>query len=180
MDRTADSAESTDPLVVVGEVTAPFGIRGQIKVRPLLEDARALQRVPGGVVLRYPDGREETRRVKGVGTAAQRGAATLTVEGIDTRDASEAMRGVLLLIRKSQLPPLEEDAFYEGDLIGLKVVTESGRDLGVIEQVHFYPANDVYETADAMIPAIADVVVKVDVAGGTMIVRDMPGLRKDE
>lgn len=180
MNQTADSAESIDPLVVVGEVTAPFGIRGQIKVRPLLEDAKALQRVPGGVVLRFPDGREETRKVKGVGSAAQRGAAVLSMEGIETRDASESLRGVLLLIRKSQLPPLEEDAYYEGDLVGLQVVTESGRDLGAIEQVHFYPANDVYETSDAMIPAIADVVVKVDVAGGKMIVRDVPGLRKDE
>jgi 16S rRNA processing protein RimM len=104
----------------------------------------------------------------------------LTFADITDRDAAETLRGGLLLIPKSDLPPLEPDAYYEGQLLGLQVVTESGRDLGSVEQVHFYPANDVYETPVAMIPAVESVIVKVDLDAGRILVRDMAGLRKDE
>ena len=83
-------------------------------------------------------------------------------------------------VRRSELPPLEPDTYYESDLIGLQVLTEIGRDLGTIEAVHYYPANDVYETAVAMIPAVGEIVVEVDLAQRLLRVRDIPGLRKDE
>jgi ribosomal 30S subunit maturation factor RimM len=63
----------------------------------------------------------------------------------------------------------------------MAVVTESGENLGTIVRVHFIPnANDVYETEIAMIPAIGDVVVRVDVSEKQVLVRDIPGLRKDD
>jgi 16S rRNA processing protein RimM len=175
--ESAKESEDTDPLVLVGEITAPFGIRGQVKMRPLIEQPKALAKLPS-VRLRYPGGREESRRVSEA--RPHQGAAVLTLEGIGDRDASELLRDVLVFIRRSELPPLGDDAYYEGQLVGLRVVTESGRDLGAIEQVLFGPANDVYETADALIPAVGDVVVEVDLPGGRMVVRDIPGLRKDE
>jgi 16S rRNA processing protein RimM len=172
-----DSAKTGESLVLVGEITVPFGIRGQVKMRPLMENPQALTKLPG-VRLRFPNGREETRRVSAV--RMNQGAAVVSLEGVDDRTAAEGFRNVAVLIRQDELPPLEPDAYYESQLLGLRVQTESGRDLGRIEKVHFYPANDVYETEIALIPAIADVVVQVDLANSLLLVRDMPGLRKDE
>jgi ribosomal 30S subunit maturation factor RimM len=64
---------------------------------------------------------------------------------------------------------------------GLQVLTESGQDLGPITHVLFGPANDVYETPLALIPAVeGEFVVSVDLPARRLIVRDVPGLRKDE
>jgi len=172
-----DSAKAGESLVLVGEITVPFGILGQVKMRPLMENPQALTKLPGAR-LRFPNGREETRRVSAV--RMHQDAALVSLEGVDDRNAAETLRGVSVLIQQDELPPLEPDAYYESQLLGLRVETESGRDLGRIKKVHFYPANDVYETDVALIPAIADVVVQVDLAEGRLLVRDLPGLRKDE
>ena len=168
---------STAEWVLVGEVTAPFGVRGQVKMRPLMDKPEALAKI-ARMVLRYKDGREEFHKIAEVRRHQE--VVVLTFAGISDRDLAETLRGGLLLIPQSDLRPLEADAYYEGDLLGLQIVTESGLDLGVVTQVHFYPANDVYETPVAMIPAVESVVVQVDVPGGRIVVRDMAGLRKDE
>ena len=167
-------------LVLVGEIVAPFGVRGQVKMRPLMDDPAALLKLPG-VLLRWPDGaggREETQRIASIRPHGE--AYLLTLSGVPDRNAAETMHGVQIFIRHSELPALEEDAYYAGQLIGLNVVTESGRDFGKIEQIHFGPANDVYETPNALIPAVGEVIIEVDLPNGAMIVRDLPGLRKDE
>ena len=168
---------STADWVLVGEITAPFGVRGQVKMRPLMDKPEALQKLPR-VILRYKDGREVPHKISEVRRHQE--VVVLTFAGITERDGAETLRSGLLLIPKSDLPPLEPDAYYEGQLLGLQAVTESGKDLGTVEQVHFYPANDVYETAVAMIPAIESVIVQVDLPGGRIVVRDIAGLRKDE
>jgi 16S rRNA processing protein RimM len=170
--------------VLVGEVTAPFGIRGQVKLRPLMERPEHLATLKEGVRLRWPgeaERPEKVVRVKSVRPHGE-GAVVATFEGVEDRNASEMLRGALVFIPRSSLPELEADAYYEADLLGMKVLTETGRDLGTIERVHLYPnSNDVYETDVAMIPAVADeIVIRVDLPSRSITVRDIPGLRKDE
>jgi 16S rRNA processing protein RimM len=172
-----DSAKAGESLVLVGEITAPFGIRGQVKMHPLIEKPQVLAKLPH-VLLRFPSGREETRQIGAV--RMHQHVAVVTFVGTEDRNGADSLRNAQVFIREDELPPLEKDAYYESQLLGLRVETESGRDLGRIERVLFYPANDVYETDVAMIPAIEDVVVQVDIAGGRLLVRDIPGLRKDE
>ncbi|MDX1931834.1 MAG: ribosome maturation factor RimM [Capsulimonadales bacterium] len=165
------------PPVLVGEVAAPFGVRGEVKIVPRLDDPAYLKRLPA-VLLQWENGASETRRVLSVRRHQE--AFLLTFDGIPDRNAAERLRGARLFVRREQLPPLQEDAYYDWQLVGLRVVTESGRDLGTIEKVHFYPANDVYETPVALIPAIAEVIVEVSPERNELRVRDVPGLRKDE
>ncbi len=175
---TAEAAASSgDDLVLVGEITSPHGVQGEVRMNPLMETPTELARLPA-VILRYGDGREERRRITSART--HRRQTLLTVAGSGDRNAAEALRGVRVYIRRDQLPTLPPDAYYEGDLLGLSVVTESGQDLGAITQVYFGPANDVYETPLALIPAVEAIVASVDLAARRMVVRDIPGLRKDE
>ena len=169
-----------DALILVGEIVAPFGVRGQVKMRPLMDDPNALLKLPA-VLLRWPEGvggREEMQRITSL--RPHQDAFLITLSGVPDRNAAETMRNVQIFIRQSELPPLEEGAYYENQLVGLRVVTESGRDMGEIEQIYFGAANDVYETELALIPAVGDVIIEVDLPGGRIIVRDIPGLRKDE
>lgn len=172
-----------DPLVLVGEITSAFGIRGEVKMLPLIDEPKHLLKLPS-VLFRWQKKNVAgvvERRLKVNSLRRHQGAALLTVEGVTDRNDAETFPGAEIFIHRSELPALGEDTYYEADLVGMSVVTESGKSLGTIVRVHFIPnANDVYETETAMIPAIGDVVVQVDLATKQVLVRDIPGLRKDD
>ena len=175
-----ETTNSDTTLALVGEITAPFGVRGQVKMRPLMDKPETLSTLPRGVTLRYPDNRrpDEMRRVLRVQKHGE--VVLLTFDGLEDRNAIEYLRGALVLVGHDELPPLDADTYYARDLVGLLVITDTGRELGAITDVHFSPANDVYETPVAMIPAVGEIVLAVDITGGRVTVRDIPGLRKDE
>ncbi len=176
-EQTASATESGDDLVLVGIVAGPHGVQGEVRLNPLMEMPETLARLPS-VLLRFADGREEKRRV----TASRKNNKQVlaTIAGVPDRNAAEAIRGAQIFIRRDQLPDLPPDTYYESQLKGLQVVTDAGRDLGIIERVLFGPANDAYETPVALIPAVDEFIVSVDLAAGRVTVRDVPGLRKDE
>lgn len=158
-----------DELVSVGEVTAPFGIKGEVKLRANLDNPAFL--VGKSFVLNGEPCRIQSIRV-------HQGTPLLRFEGKD-RNAVELLRGQPLLLPKSELPPLSEGEYYDWQLKGLRVLTESGKDLGVLETILYNPtANDVYETPLALIPAHAQFVLAVDLEAGRMVVADDPGLLK--
>lgn len=172
------AGDTDEDWVLVGQITAPHGVRGEVKMKPLMEQPESLAALPA-VRLRLADGHAEKRRI--TSARGQQKHVLVTVGGVADRDAAEILRGAEVYIRSDQLPALEPDVFYEKDLLGLSVMTEKGVDLGLIEKIHFNPtANDVYETAVAMIPAHESFVVGVDLAARRVLVRDVPGLRKDE
>ena len=167
---------SSDERVIVGEVVGAFGIKGEVKLTALLESPQTLAKVPS-VEVRLPDGSRMERRV--VSVRMHQGATLVAFEGMD-RTGAEGLHGAGVYLRRSEFPPLGPDAWYEWQLLGLSVVTESGVDLGKIERVLYLPANDVYETEVALIPAIAGVVASVDLESARMVVKDVSGLRKDD
>ena len=179
--ETRDRAheEPAPPLVLVGEIAAAHGLQGEMRLNPLMDTPAVLARLPG-VQFRYRDGRQERRRITSAKTHKRQ--LIVTVAGVADRETAEALRGVQIYIRRDQLPDLGPDTYYTHDLLGLTVVTEAGADLGAIQEVHLGPggANDVYETPLAMIPAIGEVVLSVDLDARRMTVRDIPGLRKAE
>jgi 16S rRNA processing protein RimM len=75
--------------------------------------------------------------------------------------------------------PLPEGSHYVHQIIGLRVFTTEGRDLGEISEVIQSPASDVYVTAQAMIPALRQVVKQIDLEGKRMIV-SLPAEEEEE
>jgi 16S rRNA processing protein RimM len=77
--------------------------------------------------------------------------------------------------------PLGQDENYVHDLIGLRVESAEGEALGEITEILFTPANDVYVVAgpngELLLPALRDVVLRVDLEGGVMLVKVPDGLR---
>ena len=159
----------SDKPVLIGEVTAPFGMKGEVKLRPYLDDPKAL--VGKTFLLNGHPSRVQSVRI-------HQGIPLVLFEGTD-RSAAETLHGTQLFLLKSELPVLPEGAYYDWQLKGLTVVTESGKDLGVLETILYNPAaNDVYETSLALIPAHAQFVLSVDLERGRMTVSDDPGLLK--
>ena len=104
----------------------------------------------------------------------------LTLEGVTNRTQAELLRGQLVQVPLEEAMPLLDGSYYLYQLIGLKVEDTSGKFLGVIKDVLETGANDVYivehEGQELLLPAIPDVVKRVDIAQGIMVVHLMDGL----
>ena len=157
--------------VAVGRITAPHGVRGQVKVEPLTDDPRRFSQL-GEVCLELPDGQRRDAAVEQA-AAGPGGRILLKLKGCDDRDAAAALRGAYILIPRAQAIELPPGRYFVDDILGLEVVTVSGAGLGSVREVLHTGANDVYVTEQVMIPATREVVRKIDVAAGVMVV-DLP------
>ncbi len=164
-------------LVAFGRVAGAHGLRGALRVRPDNPESDP------GVIKRMfvdRDGTPVEHRVRSAARAGH-GSLKLELEGIDTIEQAQALRGSVLYIAVDDLPPVADKEFYYFQVVGLRVETTEGRLLGNIEEVFFNGANDVWvvrngERGELLIPVIDDVVRRIDVAGGRAIIEAIPGL----
>lgn len=94
-----------------------------------------------------------------------------------TVEEAEALVRAEVFVDASMRPELGPNEFYADEMIGMHIVTEAGEDLGAIEEILESPANDVYVTAQAMVPDVPEWIVRIDGEKRAVIVRDDPGLR---
>ena len=159
--------------LVVGQVTAPFGVKGEVRVRPETDLPERFQRLCQ-VRLEFSTGEERPIRILRVRVTAK--GLLVTFEGYEDRPQAEALRGAWVKIKHSMALPLPEGSYYLHELIGLRVVTEEGRELGEITEVLKSPAHDVYVTPRAMIPALREIVKRLDLEQKLMVVSLPEGL----
>jgi 16S rRNA processing protein RimM len=115
---------------------------------------------------------------------SHKNSVRLAIKDVSTRDQAESLVGCELWISRSSLPPLDEDAHYWVDLIGLTVFTAGGEYLGRISDIIATGANDVYvvktpegyPVEEILLPAIASVVLEIDPQDQKMIVELPEGL----
>jgi 16S rRNA processing protein RimM len=165
---------SSEPTVVVGRITRPHGVRGELAVLVLSE-------VPGrfadGAVVLMEDGRSLTVR-----SSRPHGDRLLvTFEEVAGREDADALRGALLMVPESSSPELPPGSWWDHELVGCVVTTESGRALGTLRDVIHTTANDVWSAVaddgtETLIPVLADVLVDVDVQARRVVVREIRGL----
>jgi len=110
-----------------------------------------------------------------------RGFPCIQFEGITSTEAANRLRGALIEIDEADLPELGEDEYYVHDLIGLRVVTSAGEEIGTLEDVLETGSNDVYVVKrpgqkDVLVPAIDGVLLDVDLEGGVVTIEAVPGL----
>lgn len=159
--------------VTVGEVLTTFGHRGEVKVRPETDSPEHFQKLEQ---VRLVGGEADGRMLRIEKARLHKRAVIIKFAGIDDMSAAETLRGAEIRVRESQLMPLERDQYYIHDIIGLDVITTDGRRLGKIKEVIRSPANDVYVTDRAMIPAVKEFVVSIDLQEKRMVVRPVEGL----
>ncbi len=94
-----------------------------------------------------------------------------------TLEEAEALVRGEVYVEVSMRPALGPNEFYPDEMIGMHLITESGDDLGAIEEITETPANDIYVTAQAMVPDVPEWIVRIDGENRAVIVRDDPGLR---
>lgn len=169
---------STPGYVAVGRVLAPHGLKGEFRAESLTDFPERFH--PGGVL--YISGtRHEVERSRWHGSKLY-----LKLAGLDDLNDILPLRDRLLETPEGELQPLGEDSYYHFQLIGLNVVTTSGKELGVVADILSTGSNDVLivrpsareggDKAELLLPAIKDVVKKVDLEAHRIEVELLEGL----
>ena len=148
-------SESGERKIALAAIAGAHGVKGELRLKLFAESTESLARhkklYVGGAerrLLAIRDGKTPVARF----------------EGIDDRSAAEALRGALVEVDRSALPPLEADEYYHADLIGLPAVDGQGAVVGTVVAVENYGAGDLLEIETdagkraliALRPGIAD------------------------
>lgn len=169
---------SSEPTVVVGRITRPHGVRGELTVMVLSE-------VPGRFDVGATVFLESGRALTIATSRPHKDRVLVTFSEVTDRESAEALRGAVLVVPESTSPPLAEGSWWDHQLVGCAVFTESGVELGELRQVIHTAANDVWSAVDAsgvetLIPVLRDVLVSVDTDARGIVVREIPGLTVPE
>lgn len=160
----------------IGKVVALFGLRGDLKVRLLTDIPNRFAALDAVYV-----GPDHVRYLIKSVQAYKGEMVLLRLEGFADATAAEALRDLDICIPLSTLAELPPDSYYQHDIIGLRVFTEDGGEVGEVVDIMVTGSNDVYvikttEGREVLIPAIKDVIIRIDLICGTMHIDSMPGL----
>ncbi len=209
-----DFAQANAPEhLIVGQIVAPFGLKGELKVNILTEfperfgkleevilapfssiapglaptaalnpktarPARVALGAHGAPAWKPP---KEPTPFKITSTHIHKGQLLLKLEGVDSVNQAEALRGYWLLVPTEEARKLPRGAYYIYQIVGLDVYTAAGAHIGKIEDVLTTSANDVYvvkgpgvqnPTGELLVPAIRSVVQRMEMKRGRIIIVD--------
>lgn len=165
-----------ESLLEVGQIVNTYGIKGFVKVNPLVDNNNQFKTFRTLYIQQKNNIKELTvEEVK-----FSKNLVLLKFKGIETIEQAEELRNYYLQAKRSDIK-LEKGAYFIVDLIGLEVYTEAGEFLGVLKEVLQPGANDVYvvknkENNEILLPVIPDVVKHVDIDGKKIIVNLIEGL----
>ncbi len=108
------------------------------------------------------------------------GKIIIKFQEIDDRDDAKRLSNSYVQVNKSEIYQLPAGNYYHFELVGLEVIDSDNQVIGKIEEVLEYPASDIYvvrsEKGTLMIPAIKEVVKKIDLEQKRMEVKLLPGM----
>ncbi|HLY54442.1 MAG TPA: ribosome maturation factor RimM [Stellaceae bacterium] len=159
----------------VGVVAGAHGIRGGVRIK-------SFTAVPADVGAYGPVSDEAGARAFVVKvTGEQKGVVLAKLDGVTTRDAAEALKGMRLYVDRDKLPAAAPDEFYHADLIGLDAALADGSPFGKVAAVWDFGAGDSLEIerpdgTTIMVPFTLAAVPTIDLAGGRIVVDPPSGL----
>ena len=156
-------------VMAIGRIVGAFGVRGEAKVELLTdfpERFQGLERVLLG---------RERRPVSIRAVRSHKGRLLVKLDGIDTPEAVNALRGAELAVPREEAVPLPQDHYFLEDVVGCRVFDEDGAQLGTVTDVIRTGSNDVFVVGSGqdalLIPGIKDAINQLDLQGRRIIVQ---------
>lgn len=144
----------------MGRITAPYGVKGWIKIHPYTEAIEGLTRYAEW----WLGKQGEWRKAVVIQSRPQGKTLVAKLQGCDDRAAARLLKNLHIAVERSHLPAAKEGEYYWADLIGLEVVNLRGEALGVVSALFATGANDVLRVQgerERLIPFIPQVVREV-------------------
>jgi 16S rRNA processing protein RimM len=161
--------------LLVGILRRPHGVKGEILMTVMTDFPERIQ--PG---VTFYMGEEHTPVTIASSRHHNKGLI-IRFEGFSSRNDVEHIRNQNLFVPVEDRHPLPEGEYYFHELIGLQVITDEGKTLGVITEMIETGANNVYVVhreygQDILLPAIDEVILEIDIANKIMRVHILEGL----
>ena len=165
----AEPAAGPAKTVCLGRIVGAHGVRGIVRVQSHTANPDDLTAY--GPLSDAPGARRFALSV----TGRVKGLLLARIEGVDNRNAAEALRGTELHIARAALPPTEGEEYYHVDLLGLRAESEDGTALGRVSAIHDHGAGPVVEIQppdgpSTLVPFTREHVPTVDIEAGRMVV----------
>lgn len=174
-DRTPDDPEIPEGCVLVARAIRPHGVDGTLRVRSYSDNPNRF--IPGASLLVAGESRviDASRELPG-------GQLLIRLGGIERPDVASKLAGEWLFAAIDPADAPAEGEYYHYQLAGLSVVTDQGEPLGAIVEILVTGSNDVYVVrsdtgGEILLPAITQVVKRIDLEAGTVTVHLLDGLR---
>ena len=180
-----EPAELPADAVEVGRIADAWGIKGWFKVLPYSSDPEALFAAKQWFLQPAERGAKTFSGTVALPIRQSKthsGSIVAWAQGVDDRNAAEALRGARIFISRAHFPAAEADEYYWVDLIGLTVLNREGVALGVVRDLLSTGPQTVLvlqqeqgdKPIERMIPFVAAFVDQVDLAGRRITVDWQP------
>ena len=161
----------------IGVITQTHGIKGEVKVFPTTDDVKRFKRLEKVTI----DSGKKRFEAEIESVKFFKQFVILKFKGFDTIEDIQPYKQAKLLVDRDHAVRLRRDEYFVADLIGAKVVSDEGSELGVMTDVIETGANDVYVVQneageELLFPAIKECVKEVDLENGIITVHVMEGL----
>lgn len=162
----------------MGKIVKAHGIKGAIQLSPYSDNNSILH--TDQLFLRIKN-RENTPFSVSYSRFKKKGGIIVKLEGVDSREEAERLKGVEVSVKKSSLPQPETGEFYYFQLLGLTVIDIHGNTLGTVKNVLDNSAQDLLviknsQGEESLIPLTAKIVTDIDLEGQICRVNLPPGL----
>jgi 16S rRNA processing protein RimM len=148
----------------IGLMLRPHGIRGEVKLLPLTDDVNRFRELSDAYI-EVQEGCYRKAVVRGA-KIVPGDSVIVSIEGVNTMDEAESLRNRYLCVDREHAVALPEDTYFVSDLIGCKVFSSIGEELGTLSDVYETNANDVYVVTGKRklsVPALKKLLSEVDI-----------------
>jgi 16S rRNA processing protein RimM len=165
-------------LIPFGRVSKTHGLSGEVRILPFsrrLENLARLERI--FIQIKQEENPVEFKVIR---RRLEQYSALVKLEGIESVDAAEELRGCIVMVDPSQLSETEKNEYYWFQLIGLRVYTTDGRYLGLVEDLIDRASQDILvvkeDKKEYLIPMIETIVREINLEASCIVIFPIKGL----
>jgi 16S rRNA processing protein RimM len=168
---------SENEFVALGKISGPVGLKGEFKITPWADSPERFRLLKRVWIGHDPENVREFA-VEGIRITGRN--TVLKLGGIESRSAAEEIKNQLILIPGSDIVRPPEGSFFIDDVLGMNVVTEEGKRVGIIRDILQLPSNDLWQVESGSrlisIPAVKEFIRRVDLRTKTVVIHEVEGL----
>ena len=164
-------------MLEIGQIVNTFGVKGMVKIVPYTDDITRFDDLKEVYIIQKDKKTKyEIEEVK-----YHKNMVLVKLKGVDDMNTAELLKQASVQIERKDAIKLDKDTYFIVDLIGIKVVTDDGTELGCIVDIYNTGSNDIYVVKDelgkqVLLPAIAEVIKNIDMDNRLITVHLMKGL----
>ncbi|MCY6372391.1 ribosome maturation factor RimM [Clostridium ganghwense] len=157
-----------EQFLTVGKIINTHGLKGEVKVQSTTDDANRFKSLERA----YIDGEE----IRVVGCKFQPKKVIVKIEGVDSIEDAIKLKNKLIKVKREDAVQLDQDTYFEVDIVGCEVYEETGKKLGTVDEIIYTGSNDVYWVKgenEVLIPALKDIILNIDTNNKKIVIKPL-------